>query len=214
MMKKLLNVFFAVLLMVAFTGVFAVQAEAQAKTKTRKETKAKPEITAPSNSEFSVEKAKKVNHVLTRIAKTRRKTPFLRKVTFTQAELNSYLNLFYTKRYAPEVKLVKLKLGKKNFVDAEMKIKLVGKKFKQVPSFLRDIEVETSGKMECENYRMRFLFEEIKINGSSFSPAVLDEAFGTAQVGAKVKKSMYDWFDLLPGIKKILIDYKKVTLFY
>lgn len=164
--------------------------------------------------EFNLDEAKRVDMVLKRIAKKKRKTPFLRKITFTQRELNSYLNIVYTKKYAPEVKYVKLKLYKKNYVNGMMKIKLKGKKFEQVPSFLRDIEVETSGKVECNKYRMRFLIEDIKINGSSFSPAILDEAFGTAQVGSKIKKSMYDWFDLLPGIKNVKVDERKITLFY
>ena len=65
-----------------------------------------------------------------------------------------------------------------------------------------------------QNYRMRFNFEKLKVNGTSFSPEVLDEAFGAAQVNYKVKKSMYDWFDLMPGIKNIIVDEKKVTIFY
>lgn len=165
-------------------------------------------------SEFSVDKAKKVEMVLKRIAKKKRKSPYLRKISFTQEELNSYLNIFYAKKYAPEVKYIKLKLERKNHVSGEMKVKLVGKKYDNVPSFLRDIEVETSGKVQCENYRMRFIFDKLKINGTSFSPEFLDEAFGAAQVGSKVKKSMFDWFDLLPGLKKVIIDHRKITIFY
>ena len=68
-----------------------------------------------STSEFSVDKAKRMDETLKRIAKRKRNTPFLRKITFPQASLNSYLNIFYTKRYAPEVKYIKLKLEKNNF---------------------------------------------------------------------------------------------------
>ena len=165
-------------------------------------------------SEFSLDKAKKVEMVLKHIAKKKRKSPYLRKISFTQEEINSYLNIFYAKKYAPEVKYIKLKLERKNHVSGEMEIKLVGKKYDNVPSFLRDIEVETSGKVECENYRMRFIFDKLKINGTNFSPEFLDEAFGAAQVGSKVKKSMFDWFDLLPGLKKVIIDHRKITIFY
>lgn len=165
-------------------------------------------------SEFSLDKARKVEMVLKQIAKKKRKSPYLRKISFTQEEINSYLNIFYAKKYAPEVKYIKLKLERKNHVSGEMEIKLVGKKYDNVPSFLRDIEVETSGKVECENYRMRFVFDNLKINGTSFSPEFLDEAFGAAQVGAKIKKSMFDWFDLLPGLKKIIVDHRKITIFY
>jgi hypothetical protein len=166
-------------------------------------------------TEFSAEKAKRVERTLKRIAKKRSKhNVFLKKVTFSQAELNSYLNLIYVKRYTPEVKYINLKLGKKNVVDGTIKIKLVGKKYEKVPSFLRDVEVEVSGKVECNNYRMRVEFEKIKVNGTSFSPELLDEAFGAAQADFKVKKSMYDWFNLLPGIKNVVLDHKKVTIFY
>lgn len=167
-----------------------------------------------ATTEFSIDKGKRVDLTLKRIAKKRRRAPFLRKVSFTQEELNSYLNLFYTKRYAPEVKYIKIKLDKNNFADGTLKILLKGKKYEKVPSFLRDIEVEFTGKVQCEQYRMRFVFENLKINGSNFSPEFLDEAFGAAQAGAKIKKSMFDWFDLLPGIKDVVLDYKKITLFY
>ena len=73
------------------------------------------------------------------------------------------------------------------------------------------IEVEVSGKVQCKNYRMRFNFDKLKVNGASFSPEVLDEAFNAAQVDYKVKRSMYDWFDLMPGIKNIVVDEKKIT---
>lgn len=171
-------------------------------------------VHANRTKEFSMEKAKRLDITLKRLAKRKRKAVFLKKVTFTQEELNSYLNLIYAKRYTPEVKYVKLKLEKNNHVSGTIKVKLEGKKYEKVPSFLRDIEVETSGKVECQNYRMRFLFEELKVNGNSFSPEILDEAFTTAQSGFKIKKSMYDWFQLLPGIKSITVDYKKITIFY
>jgi hypothetical protein len=166
-------------------------------------------------TEFSAEKAKRVELTLKRIAKKRKKHDvFLKKVTFSQDELNSYLNMIYVKRYTPEVKYINLKLGKKNTVDGTIKIKLVGKKYEKVPAFLRDVEVDVSGKVECQNYRMRVQFEKISVNGTSFSPELLDEAFGAAQADFKIKKSMYDWFNLLPGIKNIVLDHKKVTLFY
>lgn len=169
---------------------------------------------AAITDEFSAEKAKRVDLTLKRIAKQKRSKVFLKKVTFSQDDLNSYLNLIYAKRYTPEVKYIKLKLDKKNAVSGTIKIKLVGKKYENVPKFLRDIEVDLSGKVECENYRMRFLFDALKVNGTSFSPEMLDEAFSAAQVNYKVKKSMFDWFNLMPGIKNIIVDYKKLTLFY
>ncbi len=171
-------------------------------------------LASTSTSEFSVDKAKRVDQTLKRIAKRNRNTPFLRKITFSQDALNSYLNIFYTKRYAPEVKYIKLNLEKNNFASGVMKIKLKGEKYDNVPSFLRDIEVEFNGKVECDRYQMRYLFDKIKINGNSFSPELLDEAFGAAQINARVKKSMFDWFDLMPGIKKVIISYQKITIFY
>lgn len=173
-----------------------------------------PFVMSAVTDEFSMEKAQRVDQTLKRIAKRNRKTPFLRKISFSQDALNAYLNIFYTRRYAPEVKYIKIKLEKDNNASGEMKILLKGKKYENVPAFLRDIEVEFSGKVQCEKYRMRYSFNTLKINGSSFSPELLDEAFGAAQLNAKVKKSMFDWFDLLPGIKDVVIDYKKITLFY
>ena len=138
----------------------------------------------------------------------------MKKVTFTQSELNSYLNIVYIKRYTPEVKFIKLKLENKNYVSGSMEVKLTGEKYEKVPSFLKDFEIDFSGKVECENRRMRYIFEKLKINGTSFSPEILDEAFYAAQTGFKIKKSIFDWFNLLPGLKDIKIDHKKITIFY
>jgi len=167
-----------------------------------------------TNPEFSWEQARRVDMTLKRLARYKTPKVFLRKITFSESELNSYLNLVYLKKYTPEVKSILLKLGKENYVSGTMKVKLEGKKYKDVPAFLKDIEVETAGKIKCRNKRMRFEFEKLKINGTSFAPEVIDEAFGAAQVNYKVKKSMYDWFDLMPGIKNIVVDEKKITLFY
>jgi hypothetical protein len=167
-----------------------------------------------SSDEFSWQKAKRIDDTLRYIAKNRKPRVFLKKITFNESDLNSYLNLIYRKKYTPEVKYIKLKLQKENYVSGTMKIKLEGKKYEAVPDFLKDIDVEVYGTVKCKNYRMRFNFEKLKVNGTSFSPEVLDEAFGAAQVNYKVKKSMYDWFDLMPGIKNIIVDEKKLTIFY
>lgn len=164
--------------------------------------------------EFSIPKAQKIDHFLQRVAKAPKTKVFMRRGTFDESELNSYLNMIYAKRYAPEVKYIKLKLGKKNQVSGTMKVKLLGKKYEDVPSFLRDFEIEFSGKVECDKYRMRYLFDSIKINGTGFSPEILDEAFGAAQGNVKIKKSLFDWFNFLPGIKKVEIDLNQITFFY
>lgn len=166
------------------------------------------------SSEFSIDKAKKINIFLKKIAKKKKPSIFLKKRTFTESELNSYFNIFYVKKYAPEVKYIKFKLKKKNRVSGTMKVKLVGKKYEKVPSFLRNFEIEFNGKIECENYRMRYIIEELRVNGTTFSPELLDEAFNTAQTNFKVKKSIFDWFNLLPGIKSVLINHKMITFFY
>ncbi|MCK5057892.1 MAG: hypothetical protein KAT34_14640 [Candidatus Aminicenantes bacterium] len=166
------------------------------------------------SEEFSIPKAKKIDHFLRRVAKAKKTKVFLRRGTFDESELNSYLNMIYAKRYAPEIKYMKLKLGRKNHVSGTMKVKLLGKKYEEVPSFLRDFDIEFSGEVECDKYRMRYLFDSIKINGTKFSPEILDEAFSATQGKVKIKKSLFDWFNFLPGIKKVEIDLKKITFFY
>ncbi len=164
--------------------------------------------------ELSIHKAKKIDNFLQKIAKARKSDVFLRRGTFSEDELNSYLNLVYAKRYAPEVKYINLELTKENHISGSLKVKLLGSKYDSVPSFLRDFEIAFSGKIECDKYRMRYLFDSLKINGTSFSPEVLDEAFGAAQGNVKVKSSLFDWFNFLPGIKKVAVDYKTITFFY
>ncbi len=165
-------------------------------------------------AEFSAQQAKKIDDFLRRVAKEHKKYPFLKKVTFSQDELNSYLNLIYLKKYAPEVKTIKMKLDKNNWVSGSLTVKLTGEKYERVPGFLKDFELEFGGTVECDNYRVRYMFEDIRINGTGFSPEILDEAFSAGQSGFKIQKSIFDWFNLMPGLKKVLVDYKKITLFY
>jgi hypothetical protein len=165
-------------------------------------------------SDFSMEKAKRVDAFLTRIAARRQPALFLKKMAFSENELNSYLNLIYTKKYAPEVTFIELRLQDKNRVSGSIKFNLAGEKYAGVPQFLRDVELRFSGKFECSNYHMRFVFSELVINGSQFSPEVLDEAYGTAQFSAKVKRSIFDWFTLLPGLKNVQSSEKTIYFYY
>ena len=164
--------------------------------------------------EFSSEKAVRIDDFLSRVARRRSSGIFLKKATFTEEEINSYLNLIYLKKYAPEVVHISLGLREKNEVSGTMKIKLADKSYDAVPSFLRDIDVQFGGRVECANYRMRYLFSKLAINGASFSPELLDEAFAAAQVRAKVKKSLFDWFALLPGLKNVATGDRTITFFY
>lgn len=165
-------------------------------------------------SEFSIDRAKRINGYLKRISTKKKESVILKNVTFSQKDLNSYLNLIYTRKYAREIKYIKLELGKNNFVSGNMKVVLKGEKYSKIPSFLKDFEIDFEGKIFCSNYRMKYDFEKVRINGTAFSPEILDEAFGAAQTGYKIKKSMFDWFRLLPGIKNIKTDHKKLIIFY
>jgi hypothetical protein len=164
--------------------------------------------------DYSLEKAKLIDGFLARIAARRQPSLFLKKATFSESELNSYLNLFYTRKYAPEVSFIELQLKDKNRVDGRLKVKLAGEKYSAVPQFLRDTEVRFSGEFECSNYHMRFAFSELVINGSRFSPDVLDEAYGAAQFNVRVKRSIFDWFTLLPGLKNVQGSEKKIIFYY
>jgi hypothetical protein len=164
--------------------------------------------------DFSLEKARRVDGFLARVAARRQASLFLKKAVFSESELNSYLNLVYIRKYAPEASFIELRLKDKNRVDGSIKVKLAGEKYAAVPQFLRDTEVRFSGKFECSNYHMRFAFSELVINGSHFSPEVLDEAYGAAQFNAKVKRSLFDWFTLLPGLKNVQSSEKTIIFYY
>jgi hypothetical protein len=165
-------------------------------------------------ADFSPEKARRVDGFLTRIAARRQPSLFLKKTAFSEDELNSYLNLVYVRKFAPEVTFIELRLKDKNRVSGSFKVKLAGEKYAAVPEFLRDTDVRFEGRFECTNYHMRFLFSDLVINGSHFSPDVLDEAYGAAQVSAKVKHSIFDWFTLLPGLKNVQSSEKTIYFFY
>jgi hypothetical protein len=165
-------------------------------------------------ADFSMEKAKRIEQFLNRIAMPRQPSLFLKKTTFSETELNSYLNLLYTKKFAPEVTFIELRLGDKDEVSGAVRVKLAGAKYAAVPEFLRDVDVRFQGKFECSNYHMRYIFRELAINGSNYSPEILDEAFGAAQFNAKTKKSIFDWFTLLPGLKKVQSSEKTIIFYY
>ncbi len=165
-------------------------------------------------SAHTLEDASKIDRFLLRIAKESRRRVVLRKVTFTQEELNAYLNRIYIPKYAREVSAVELELQNDNGVSGTMDVHLKGEKYKGLPSFLRDFTVRFEGRLESKNHRMRYLFEDIRINGTRFSPEILDEAFASAQSGFQVQKSMFDWFTLLPGLKRVSVESGSITLYY
>ncbi|HDP94893.1 MAG TPA: hypothetical protein ENN40_05985 [Candidatus Aminicenantes bacterium] len=165
-------------------------------------------------SSHSMEDAQKMDRLLTRIAQDSRERVVLRSVEFTQTELNAYLNLIYLPKYAPEVEFVDLVLENNNTVSGSMAVKLEGEEYERLPSFLRDFEVRFSGRLESKNQRMRYIFSDIRINGTRFAPEVLDEAFSSAQAGVDIKQSIFDWFTLLPGLKKVAVESGRITLFF
>jgi hypothetical protein len=165
-------------------------------------------------ADFSLDNAKRIERFLSRIAARRQPALFLKKMAFSENELNSYLNLIYVKKYAPEVTSIELRLKDKNVVSGTLKVKLAGEKYTAVPQFLRDVEVGFSGKFECSNYHMRYAFSELVINNSRFSPDILDEAFSAAQFNSKIKRSIFDWFTLLPGLKNVQSSEKTIYFYY
>ena len=169
---------------------------------------------AVAAADFSLEKANRIEQFLNRIANRRQPSLFLKKTAFSEIELNSYLNLIYIKKYAPEVTLIELRLRDKDQVSGSLKVKLAGEKYAAVPQFLRDVDVSFQGKFECSNYHMRYVFQELVINGSRYSPEILDEAFAAAQFNAKTRKSIFDWFTLLPGLKKVQSSEKTIYFYY
>lgn len=171
-------------------------------------------LSALFTADFSMDKAKRIEQFLNRIAIRRQPSLFLKKATFSEMELNSYLNLLYVKKYAPEVTFIDLRLHDKDEVSGTIKIKFSGEKYAAVPQFLRDVEIAFRGRFECSHYHMRYLFKELVINGSPYAPEIIDEAFNAAQFNAKTKKSIFDWFTLLPGLKKVQCSEKTIHFFY
>lgn len=165
-------------------------------------------------ADFDLEKAKRIEQFLNRIANHRQPSLFLKKTTFSEIELNSYLNLIYIKKYAPEVTFIELHLRDEDQVSGAIKVKLAGEKYAAVPQFLRDVDVSFQGKFECSNYHMRYVFQELVINGSNYSPEILDEALAAVQFNAKTRKSIFDWFTLLPGLKKVQSSEKTIYFYY
>lgn len=165
--------------------------------------------------QFSMAKAKRLEQFLSRIGQRRPgQELFLKKAIFTEDDLNSYLNLVYIKKFTPEVTYIKLNLKPKSGIEGNIKIKLLGKEYEKVPAFLRDITIDFTGVVESTTSRMRFIFEKLVINGTQYNPEVMDEIFQTAQINVKVKKSLFDWFTLLPGLKQIAIDEDKIICYY
>jgi hypothetical protein len=169
---------------------------------------------AATAADFNLEKAQKIEQFLGRIANRHQQSLFLKKTSFSEEELNSYLNLIYIKKFAPEVTFIELHLGDKDQVNGSLAVKLAGEKYDAVPQFLRDINISFHGKFECSNYHMRYVFQELVINGSSYSPEIIDEAFAAAQLNARTKKSIFDWFTLLPGLKKVQSSEKTIYFYY
>ncbi len=160
------------------------------------------------------EKAQRVDAFLARVAAPHPPSVFLKKAAFSENELNSYLNLIYVKKYAPEVSFIELRLKDDNAVSGSLKLKLDKEKYAAVPAFLRETEVRFGGVFESVHNRMRFVFSELSVNGAQIAPDALDELFGAAQAGARMKRSLFDWFNLLPGLKGVQSSDKTIFFLY
>jgi hypothetical protein len=165
-------------------------------------------------ADHAYEQGRRIDDFLSRIAGRRSGAIFLRKATYSAEELNAWLNLFYTKKYAPEVTAINLELKDDNYLSGTARAELKGKRYDTVPSFLRSVDVRFAGRIESSNSRMRFLIEELAVNNTTLSPGALDEAYSLAQGSVKIKKSIFDWFSLLPGIKGLYCSRDRITFLY
>jgi hypothetical protein len=169
------------------------------------------------SEDLSIIKAQRVNKILNKISKGRHlrlKSIVMKEVSFTQEEFNSYMNKIYLPKFFPEAKELNIEFFSDNIMKVQVKVEMKGEKYKKIPSLFKKFELETEGTIFSKKYQMRYEFKTLKINGTSFSPDLLDEAASTFQSGYKVKKSLFDWFQLLPGIKKVSAAYKKITFYY
>ncbi len=173
-----------------------------------------PHILMSADTHHDMEKAKQMDLFLKKIAEDSRPRVFLRRKSVDQSTVNSYLSLIYLPRYAREVKEAQLSFHKDNWVSGRISIRLAGEKYRHLPGFLKEMDLEMSGIIESRPEQMRFQIKELKLNSTTFSPEILDEAFSTFQGGNKVKRSIFDWFTLLPGIKRISSDEGSLTIFY
>ena len=166
------------------------------------------------SKQLDEQKASQVDLFLKKIAKDQKPRIYLRRKTFDAASINSYLAKFYLPRYAREVKEATLIFEKDNWVSGTIKIQLNGPKYQKIPGFLKDMSLEVRGIIESRPEQMRFIINDLKLNNTSFSPEILDEAFSSFQGGNKIKRSIFDWFTLLPGIKRIGCDADTLIIFY
>ncbi len=141
-------------------------------------------------------------------------SPFLKEKSFTENDFNLYLQQIYIKNETPEVKEIKIDFTGKNSIFARLRIELDAVRYPKLPANLLKTTVEIASKIESNNGKMRLKPESIIINKISFSPQLLDQTLELAQSGKEKKSSIYDWFKLLPGIKKIEIDKGKITFYY
>jgi len=165
-------------------------------------------------AEYDREAAERVAAFLERISGPPSPSPFLREVTFSENECNSYLNLIHIPLNLPEVKHIGLAFAPENTISGEIQLDLQGNSYRLIPAGLRKATIEFSGIFECSNYLGRFLLRELRVNGASFSPHLLDELMQTVQLGQAEKKSLFDWYPLLPGLKQIRTDRGSVSLLY
>lgn len=160
------------------------------------------------------QKALQLDQFLKKIAKENRPRVYLRRKSFDQTTVNSYLQFVYLPRFAREIKEAHLVFKKDNWVAGKISIRLSDSKYQKLPGFLKEMDLDLSGIIESRPEQMRFQIKELKLNGTSFSPEILDEAFSTFQGGHKIKRSIFDWFTLLPGIKRIGCDEGTLIVFY
>ncbi len=158
--------------------------------------------------------AERVAAFFERISGPRSESPFLRQATFSEIEFNSYFNLIHIPLQLPELRYLEMSFSPGNRISGRLQVELQADSYRLLPSGLRNARVEFSGLFECQAYQGRFILDELKVNGAAFSPNLLDELIQLVQSGKTKKKSLFDWYPLLPGLKQVKTGQASVTLFY
>jgi hypothetical protein len=139
---------------------------------------------------------------------------FLKQRSFSEELFNLYLNQIYIKKEIPEVKQISMKFLENGYLQVDLRMELEPAKFSKVPAAFLKPRIEMKTTVESSNGKMRLKPSSIHLNGVPFSPELLNELLALAQSGRATKRSLYDWFELFPGIRKIEVEKARIIFFY
>lgn len=159
------------------------------------------------------DEARRIQEALDRIEKARPAAGALRRVEFTDNELNVYIRHRIVESKEDVLRDLRVKLDTGNRIEGWMDLDFSGH---HIPSFIKQrMNLYFLGTMTVQDGFIRFDFKEVFIEKEAVPMVMLDAiVFVASKLGKTDAKSVSDWHALPAGIRDVRTGAGRFSLYY